>query len=359
MKKIKLVVSDLHISKGKALEDGSPNLLEDFFYDRDFMDFLGWFSSGEYRKYDVELIVNGDFLNTLQVDLRERFPEVITERIALEKVQAIIRGHPGLFDALREFVHTPNHSLTIIPGNHDPAFLWPAVRDFFGSFLESEVRFPILQYRFDGFHIEHGNQPTAVNNYEEGNYFLHKGHDEPILNLPWGSHFIIGYLNKVKQKRNFIDKVRPLRRYLLMALVNDPLFGWPAVVQLMLFFIRSRLKPDLLNAKELRRSWRILIEGLRFRPNLERAAKKILFIDPNVHTVIMGHSHTYAHRRFRADKEYFNTGTWNDTIHLDIQNLGRRRKLTFVSIDYPENGRPRGSLLEWKGIARPFIPVEF
>ena len=359
MRKIKLVLSDLHISGGRILEDGSPNLLEDFFYDRDLMDFLAWFSTEEYRKTDVELILNGDFLNTLQVDLREKTPTLLTEQLSLQKVQAIIHGHSELFGALREFVQTPNHRLTVIPGNHDPAFFWPAVRDSFGAFFDREVRFPMFIYRFDGFHIEHGNQHTVINSFEPKSLFVHKGVEEPVLNLPWGALFIINYLNKAKSRRNFIDKVKPLRRYLIGAMFIDPLFGWPAMALLILFFIRTRLIPEHLNSKDLRHSLRMLSEGFRLTPNLEAVAKRILFADPDIHTVIMGHSHIYAHRRFRVDKEYFNTGTWNDAIHLDIQNLGKQRKLSFVMINYPDKDRPHASLLEWKGISRPFVPVEF
>lgn len=358
MRKIKLILSDLHVSKGKTLEDGSPNLLEDFFYDRELMDLLAWFSTGEYRKYDVELIFNGDFLNTLQVDLWEDSPEIITEDLAVEKVKAIIRGHHELFDALKEFVNMPHHSLTIITGNHDPAFLWPAVRDFFGAFMNAEVRFPLLSCRFDGFHIEHGNQHTAINAYDENKLFIQDGKNEPRLNIPWGSSLVIRFLNKVKRQKSFADKVRPLSRYLIFTLIADPLFGWPAVIRLFLFFITTRFRPGLLNLNELRRTWQILIEGFKIMPNLERAARKMLFAEPDIHTVIMGHSHVCLRRRFRVDKEYINTGTWNDMIYLDIEHLGRHRKLTFAIIEYPESGRPRAGLFEWKGLVRPFEPVE-
>jgi len=359
MRKIKLVVSDLHISKGRTLEDGSPNLLEDFYYDREFIDFLGWFSSEEYRKYDVEIIFNGDFLNTLQVDLRESFPEIITENMAVEKVKSIIRGHPELFEALKSFAATPNHEITVITGNHDPAFLWPTVRDFFASFLETEVRYPLTQYRFDGFHIEHGNQHTVVNAYETKKLFLHDGLDEPILNLPFGSLFVIKFLNKVKQRRGYADKVRPLRKYLMGSLLNDPLFGWPSVFRLAWFLIASRLRKKYLTGPEMLKTWKILVEGFRFTPDLENAARKVLFANPDVHTVLMGHTHRAMHRRFRADKEYFNTGTWNDTIYLDIENLGRSRKLTFAMIEYNDKDRPRAKLMEWRGLARPFLQVEY
>lgn len=358
MKKLKLVVSDFHVSKGLLLEDGSLNLLEDFLYDAEFSEFLRFFSSEDFKRADVELILNGDFLNTLQVDLREENPTLITESLSLAKVKAIIEGHQEMFEALKEFARAPNHSITVIPGNHDPAFLWPSVRDAFARYLETEVKYPMPFYRFDGFHVEHGNQYTAINGYEPAKYFIHKDLPEPIINLPWGSLFIIEYLNRVKQWRNVVDKVRPLRSYLRWTLFNDPIFGIWAISKLVIFFIKTRFFAKPFWEKGLAKTWQILREGLALVPNLDNAAKEILFKN-DVHTVIMGHTHAYTHRVFRSDKEYFNTGTWNDIIFLDIENLGRRRKLTFVLIEYPPKSRPRARLMEWRGLQNPMREVRY
>ena len=68
LKKIKLVLSDLHLGKGRQLENGSLNSLEEFYYADKLVEFIQYYSSGAYRDYDVEIIINGDFLNFLQVD---------------------------------------------------------------------------------------------------------------------------------------------------------------------------------------------------------------------------------------------------------------------------------------------------
>jgi len=358
MKKIKLVVSDFHIARGRILEDGSTNYLEDFYYDAEFIEFLEYFSEDDYKKAEVELILNGDFLNTLQVDLREPNPTYLTEALSIGKIRAIIAGHKELFESLSNFARAPGHSITLIPGNHDPAFLWPAARDEFSRFLGVEINYPTPSYRFDGFHIEHGNQYSAINAFQPNNYFIYKNVSEPILNLPWGSLFIIEYLNRVKRARNVVDKVRPLRRYLRWALLNDPLFGWWAIIKLALFFIRTRFIGNPLFETDFRNSLLILKEGFNLVPNLEIAANRIL-VNHDVHTVIMGHSHLYMHKVFRSDKEYFNTGTWNDIVFLNIENLGKQRRLTFVLIDYPPKSRPRARLMEWKGIHRPIEQVHY
>jgi len=62
----------------------------------------------------------------------------------------------------------------------------------------------------------------------------------------------------------------------------------------------------------------------------------------------------YQYRQFANDKEYFNTGTWTEVTSLDVASFGRITKLTYVMIDYSDdgNGRPRGRLKEWRGYHR-------
>ena len=58
-----LVLSDLHLGKGKFLKNGQINLLEDFLEDEKFYDFCDYYSKGEYEKEEVHLVLNGDILN--------------------------------------------------------------------------------------------------------------------------------------------------------------------------------------------------------------------------------------------------------------------------------------------------------
>ena len=154
MKKLKLIVSDFHIGKGRMLEDGTLNTLEDFIYDDKFIDFLEYYSSRDYRSAEVELILNGDFLNTLQVDYRDKYPAEITEHMDVEKVRQIFEGHPELFDAMRDFAAAPHHSITYIAGNHDPALHWQAVREMIDERLSTQVTYPSFSYAFESILME-------------------------------------------------------------------------------------------------------------------------------------------------------------------------------------------------------------
>ena len=76
LKKIKLVVSDFHLGKGRRLSDGTQNLLEDFRSDRQFIEFLDYFMTGPHKRCGVELILNGDFFNPVWNCVRVKHVEV-------------------------------------------------------------------------------------------------------------------------------------------------------------------------------------------------------------------------------------------------------------------------------------------
>src|SRR4051812_12687944 len=108
--KIKLVISDFHLSRGKWLKNGRRNPLEDFHQDDRFQEFLDYYSTGHYSHADVELIVNGDFFDPLAViplpENSGKFPNLeypleVEEPAAVQKITAILDGHPTSFDALR------------------------------------------------------------------------------------------------------------------------------------------------------------------------------------------------------------------------------------------------------------------
>jgi UDP-2,3-diacylglucosamine pyrophosphatase LpxH len=126
---LKLVVSDFHLGKGPYRDDGSVNVFEDFRHDGKFAQFLDYHSNGEWKDAEVELIVNGDFLNLLSVDLDGRMQEAITERLSVEKTEAILRGHPVVFAALERFAADPRRKITFLMGNHDPGLLFAGVRE--------------------------------------------------------------------------------------------------------------------------------------------------------------------------------------------------------------------------------------
>ena len=351
MKKIKLVVSDMHLGLGKSLENGHINPFEEFYYDDKFVEFVDFYTSGKFKDCEVELIFNGDILNFLQVDYKGHYLTVITESITLEKTKNIVRGHPKFFEALKKFVSSGKNKITYIVGNHDQGILWPRVRKYLDEVVGAEIHYKNIVYFFDGIHIEHGNMHEAANSVNPKKFFLKKNLPEPILNLPFGSHFFVDFVLKIKTKYPHVDKIRPFGRMLRWAIFNEFLFTLVGFFQLVKYFLSSIFVKDNRKSWPLHRILKVLLERAVF-PDLSGAAKKILQ-DDRVHTVVFGHSHVYEYRQFAADKEYFNTGTWTELTSLDIASLGKITKLTYVLFEYlEESERPRGRLKEWHGYHR-------
>ena len=349
-RKLKLVISDLHLGKGRHLKSGT-NPLEEFYYGDKLVEFIHYYSSGAFRDHDVELIINGDFLNFLQVDYHGHFLTVLTESVCVEVLDSIIKGHPRVFDALADFAAKPGNVITYVVGNHDQAMLWPACRDYLNTVVKSTIRYKNIVYFFDGVHVEHGHMHEAANRFDPRRFFLKKDLPEPILNLPFGSHFFVDFVLKIKHRYPFVDKIRPFSGMIRWAIFNETRMSLVGFVQLMIYFAKSIFANDPRRQVGFKKLAKIVLESAIF-PDLGEAAHRVLN-DDRVHIVIFGHSHVYQYRQWAENKEYFNTGTWTEITSLDIVSLGKITKLTYVLIEYPEDGsKPRGRLKEWKGFHR-------
>ncbi|MFA4873893.1 MAG: hypothetical protein WC956_09120 [bacterium] len=350
--KITLVVSDFHLGAGPELPDGKTNFLEDFFHDAKFVEFLDYYSSGDYARREVELVINGDFFNHLQVFPDEERPELITEAVTIRRTEAIMAGHPAIFDALSRFAAAPRHSIVFMIGNHDVGLFWPSARDLLVQMLGPTVRVHAeAAYISEGVWIEHGNQHVAENRMNFSQPILDGSRGEPIINLPWGDIFVIRFLNRVKRGRPYIDKVFPFRLYLRWALIHDTCFALKT--SFVGFFYFLQLVLGIGDGGRLgRREFFKIAKEFSFPVHMERAAKRIFALHPDVHVVVFGHGHRAAARAFAGGKEYFNTGIWNEMISLDIGTMGRSLRLTFAEIARGKDNIPHGRLREWKGAYR-------
>ncbi len=355
-RRLKLVVSDFHLGKGPYREDGSVNVFEDFRQDGKFAEFLDYHRDGEWEDADVELIVNGDFFNLLSLDLDGRLQDAITERIAVEKTEAILRGHPVVFEALARFARSERRSVLFLMGNHDPGLLFQGVRDAVSRRVGGDHRFLLDGYDFDGVHVEHGMQREPMNAFNPERYFRERN-GEQFLNLPLGSRYIIHVLNEEKAQRPYIDKVAPFSNYYRWAIFNDPTAVLRISARSVHFAISAALQriPHL-DPMPLAELAKRILRYTAF-PSLEHEARHLL-ARKGYHTVIMGHTHVPLYREYARDKVYLNTGTWNPMTSLDVGSLGRTEQLTYAHVEYVD-GRPRARLREWRGISRPAEDVFF
>ncbi|NCN40662.1 hypothetical protein GW916_05375 [bacterium] len=350
MAKYKLVVSDFHIGKGSVLPDGSVNVLEDFIADSKFAEFLDHYSSGKYYDAEVELILLGDILNLIQVDYRGYYSPVLTEEISLEKLKSCIKGHPEFFKALREFCNLPNKSVVYILGNHDTEMIWEKCRDLFSKEIDCPVTWRNFRYIADGIVYEHGQQYEAVNRLNPKKLFISKGLREPILNLPWGSHFIVNFIVPIKMERPAIDKVRPVKAFIRWSLLTDTWWTLKLMVRGFFYFFATRFSRSLYRTSNIVTTFKIIKEILFYQPSITDSAQKVLAENSDFHTIIMGHTHYPHYKQFEDGREYINTGTWTEVTNLSMSNLGKGTRYTYALIDYSTNpGRPHAYLREWRG----------
>lgn len=353
--KLKVIVSDFHIADGQ--DEGFLNPWENFHHDEKFAELLRYYSTDYYEDEEVELIINGDFFDLLQVRYDGGFPEHITERIGVAKLKACLDGHPVIVDALRQFVSAPHKSITVLPGNHDFELIFPRCHQLFtdrvcGLPADDRVRFVVDRdyYEFDGVQVHHGMNFEAMNRFDWRRLFLTRGFPEPVLNLPWGSVFLLKVLNVLKERRPYVDRVHPFRLYLMGALFFDTLFAISAIWLSLRVFVADWLRRNLTHPGEtsIVETLKVFFEYTAFS-TFEGKVQKHFKKNPHIHTVILGHTHLPLVRRFGPHRTYVNTGTWTSLISLDIARPGLNHDLIYATVELREGEPPRTKLRSWRG----------
>lgn len=365
LKKVKLLLSDLHLGSGMFLKNGERNFKENFFFDRELVELITFFHTDKYNDAPVELILNGDILDFLTVHYKNKFLNFISEKVALYKLKAIIQGHPKVFGALQEFISKPNKKITYQIGNHDADFFFPKLREYFINFIgqgkfNDRIKF-IYQEKFyeveGNIQIHHGHQFEPMHQFNYQNPFLEDKKGRKILNLPWGSLYVMNVVNRFKLQRDYLDKVSPISLMLIYAMITDPLFIIKFIVYTTWYFLKSRFMylPLKQPKNTVYRFFSILGNELYLMDDGEAAGRGVLKENPELYAIIIGHTHRPKHVTYPNKQTYLNTGSWIKTIFLDLQYFGKSNRLPFCLIEYEEGEeRPRISLFEWKGVQSPF-----
>jgi UDP-2,3-diacylglucosamine pyrophosphatase LpxH len=363
MKLLRVVVSDLHL--GTGVRRGELNPFEDFHHDRQFAELLRHYDAEAGPDTEVELIMNGDIFDLLKVKIGGVWPTEITPEIASEKLQQCLEGHPVFVQAVREFIQKPNRRLTYLPGNHDLDMWFPAPQELLRRYvapgpLGEKVRFVTSTDTYhlpEGIQIRHGHQLERIHAVDYTKMTRKRRDGVEVLDLPWGSLWILEVMNPAKEIRNYIDRVQPFPRFIFAGLLLDTMFALRFTWRSTLYFLRRRVFTLRAWRDRIKNIGRMLREEIIALGGFDEHATRSLRKLHGVHTLIVGHSHAPRYRALPGNKILINTGTWMRMINLDLRYLGQDSGLTYALIEYTEAGKPRTSLMRWHGSQQISEPV--
>lgn len=242
-KPVTLVVSDLHVGAG----DQDPG--DDHVYQNDqFRRFVEEAAnSDDGRAGRVELFINGDFLEFAQVR-----PDLYTlgsadywcsEAESVEKLRAILGGHPEIFAALKAFGDRGNQ-VTLAAGNHDVDLYWGEVQRLIAG-AAGGVRFETgreVCTRHGGrLVIGHGHMTDPANSFKNwaDPFVVRKrrgGADELRLEMCPGTLFMVKFVNGLEERYKFSDNMKPITA-LARLLYKEQRWGFAVAAWSFLSFI--------------------------------------------------------------------------------------------------------------------------
>jgi UDP-2,3-diacylglucosamine pyrophosphatase LpxH len=358
MKLLRIVVSDLHL--GTGVERGKRNPYEDFYEDDRFAELLLHYDQLAGEQSEVELILNGDIFDLLKVKWNGVWPSEITEEIATEKLRLCLEGHPRFVLALRRFVGRPNRRLVYLPGNHDLDMLFSAPQALFCRYVApgdraERVRFITnsdTYYLPEGIQIRHGHQLERIHRISYTKPFRKRRDGSLVLDLPYGSLWILEVMNPLKEARSSVDRILPLQLFVLGSLFFDPGFALRFLLRSFFHLLRKRIFTLRAWRKRLASIPMIMRDEVFAMGGYDEAAERYLRRLRGVKTLIVGHSHLPRFRVLPSQQLMMNTGTWIKMIHLDLHYLGQDSGLTYALIEYDEEGQAEPKLMRWHGTTR-------
>jgi UDP-2,3-diacylglucosamine pyrophosphatase LpxH len=233
MEHTRIIISDLHVGQNDdfdifATPGSNKHAL--------FTDFL---NHARAQANPVELIINGDFVDFLQL----RPWNDLSRGTAVEKIKNIVTKSPAVFTGLGNFLGDSRHMLKILLGNHDVELAYPEVgqvlRDaIFPPGTNGADRYELLNRRttynpnVNGVlvSIEHGNRGDEWNWLNYTALFRDAELGTTKFKYPAGTKLVYETMNAFKEKLRFVDLLKPeMPAVLLLLLALKPMMALLAV----------------------------------------------------------------------------------------------------------------------------------
>lgn len=221
-----ILVSDLHVGAGK-LADGRWNPIEDFRWQPEFNAFLNHIAATGGNAVDLVLV--GDVFELWQSptmtcssdiasagcvvpDCHEDDTNIgCSEAEAVARLDHVLRQHADFVAALDRFASAGANAVHIIPGNHDAALLFPAVRQrLLSSFKAPSVKLLERGYFLsdDGLvYADHGHQFDEVNRFDQWPRPFETRDGIDYMRKPWGENMVQQFYNQYEGIFPVIDNL--------------------------------------------------------------------------------------------------------------------------------------------------------
>lgn len=347
-----LVLSDLHLGTGHRR--GRLNIYDDFKEDERLAQLLAKYAGGE----GTHLVLNGDIFDLLKVPVLGKFPDAVSERLACIKLYKCLKGHPRVVEALAAFLANEHNRLTYLPGNHDMELWFPAAQALFTRFVTGQEQHPRVRvvteqpfFELDGVQFHHGNQFEALHAFDWGKMTLTRAGRNPVLNLPWGSLFLLHVVYPLIRERPYLDKVHPFWPLFAGGMLFDARFTTKMVATSAKTLVQARFNPTWWKKRPFAKLTRFLQQDVAFFEHLDRFAERLFREHRHVRAVFMGHTHVPMVRTFPSGgvvHTFVNTGTWVPMVDLGLGRLGQHLELHYGLVEW-RDGVPQASLHRWHG----------
>lgn len=264
-------ISDLHLGVGRDPADSSDqprwHALEDFRWHRELRNFLETMNRDGGK--NVELVILGDFLELWQSlskkDCRHEAQSKdlgCSEAEAVARVTRVLEQHGDAFAALSWFAHQGTNRITLVPGNHDAALLFPQV----AQRVLAKIPAPPDRVRLlregtwraaDGSIVaEHGHEigddPNRFQGWPEHPFIDWAG--TRYLRQPWGEQMVQEVFNGFEARYPILDNLSEELRAMELAWKDQNRFGKRVVSAIIARFLLTQM------------SWAQLEQGMGKKP---------------------------------------------------------------------------------------------
>lgn len=362
-KKSILVISDIHLGAG-AFVGGVRNYLEDFHHDTELVDFLEYYSSGDFAGREVELIINGDLFDFLAVPFVPFFDdEFWSEEAAVAKFEMILKAHEEVVEALKTFVSAKKKRLVYIIGNHDAEMIFPKVKDMFFNLFDEDVRERVElvankagEYSpHPGIVVQHGHDYEIAHQFTPEEALVRSAEDKLYFIPPWGSYYVTRVINKFKEQRPYINAVRPIRKFMINGFIYDTLFTIRFGLANCFYFIMVRFISLFKTKDKFSHILENSLRELTLFQDYESLTKETLDNREDIKILLVGHTHEPIYRPYSDGSTFINTGTWTRMVNLDFGHRGESSQLTYAQVFVRDDGALEAVLNCWKGLRKePF-----